>query len=728
MFPNLPYPGYTWQITQHTGIVCADTIIGLLRGCAELDGKPIDIAAIDARLNELGRFSSETGRSLWRDYQQVLSEFGFIVSSASNNGMLLLTPVAKELLAGSLSFDEAMTLQLMRYQYANGFKRTIPNNVTLEDGGDLSSFATLTSLQETYGVCIRPFAFTWEVLDRLSKKIQKQANLSIDEMAKFVLRCSNHSEVEACCNAIISSRNGEDEIPEQGGNIRRNAADWMKLLSMTSVFSLNTTGRQNSITLSEQACVHEESLRWLIQQFNIEDSFWKENSGEDWFSFYGRIDTRLINVFSNPQYRLGWLMPSFIGGIKMSQSQISQTIKHSHLPLQLITFGAPGTGKSYLLREKASVFDRKCQERVTFYPTYTYQQFVGTYKPAMKKRCTSVSAEAREVLAVLQDKEKTVQEKYDALYDSFNRRNQLTRLPLLLGICGFDGELKTRKADGTNASNDNIVELNHGKALREYVRLITTEGEHQISYEYVPGPFLRLLAKAYQNPDKDYLLIIEELNRANAAAVFGDAFQLLDRKADGTSEYPIAMSEDMKQYFQEMKLELDELFLPANFYIWATMNSADQGVFPIDTAFKRRWDFEYLGIDTNEEMISAYKYSFKDGKYYWNTIRKTINAKLLAMRINEDKLLGPFFVGLDVLEADDRVFIEAFKSMVLMYLFEDAIRHNPSALFNGKDGLFSYSIICRQLEEGGLKAVFNFDIEQAKDLDEPDDKGGQGNA
>ncbi len=346
----------------------------------------------------------------------------------------------------------------------------------------------------------------------------------------------------------------------------------------------------------------------------------------------------------------------------------------------------------------------------------------------MKNKCTSISAEAREILAVLQDKEKTIQEKYDALYDSFNRRNQLTRLPLLLGICGFDGELKTRKADGTNASNDNIVEFNHGKALREYVRLITTEAEHQISYEYVPGPFLRLLAKAYQDPDKDYLLIIEELNRANAAAVFGDAFQLLDRKADGTSEYPIAMSEDMKQYFQEMKLEMDELFLPANFYIWATMNSADQGVFPIDTAFKRRWDFEYLGIDTNEEKIADYLYPFKDGNYYWNAIRKAINAKLLAMRINEDKLLGPFFVGFDVLEADDKVFIEAFKSKVLMYLFEDAIRHNPSALFNGKDGLFSYSIICRQVEEGGLKAVFNFDIEQAKDLDEPDDEGGQGNA
>lgn len=148
MYPDLPYHGFTWQITQHTGIVCADTIVGLLRGCVHLDGRPIDIPAIDARLAELGRFTSETGRSLWRDYQQILSEFGFIVGSASNDGMLKLTPVAKELLAGRMSFDEAMTLQLLRYQYANGFKRTIPKNVVLDDGSSVSGYDTLTDIQE----------------------------------------------------------------------------------------------------------------------------------------------------------------------------------------------------------------------------------------------------------------------------------------------------------------------------------------------------------------------------------------------------------------------------------------------------------------------------------------------------------------------------------------------------------------------------------------------------
>lgn len=393
-----------------------------------------------------------------------------------------------------------------------------------------------------------------------------------------------------------------------------------------------------------------------------------------------------------------------IGDFSMTSSPVQ--------PHNWLIWGAPGTGKSFLLREKASVFDRKCLERVTFYPTYTYQQFVGTYKPAMKNRCTSLSSEARDVLSVLQEKGKTIQEKYDALYDSFNRRNQLTRLPLLLGICGFDGELKTRKADGTNASNDNIVEINHGKALREYVRLISTEAEHQISYEYVPGPFLRLLAKAYQNPDKDYLLIIEELNRANAAAVFGDAFQLLDRKANGTSEYPVALSEDMKQYFLNQEIELDELALPSNFYIWATMNSADQGVFPIDTAFKRRWDFEYLGIDSNEDKISGKKFKFEDGWYEWNTVRKTINNALLARGINEDKQLGPFFLKLETVNGSNERFLDAFKSKVLMYLFEDAARHCRSNIFNTAISPLSYSNICNALDTDGLGKVFRF-IEEA---------------
>ncbi len=118
-----------------------------------------------------------------------------------------------------------------------------------------------------------------------------------------------------------------------------------------------------------------------------------------------------------------------------------------------------------------------------------------------------------------------------------------------------------------------------------------------------------------QNSAKPYLLIIEEINRSNIASVFGDVFQLLDRDSCGVSEYSIQTSEDLKLYlWNELGGDLDSysnVRIPNNMYLWATMNSADQGVFPMDTAFKRRWEFTYLGINDNEVGIAEYEVSLK---------------------------------------------------------------------------------------------------------------------
>ena len=134
-------------------------------------------------------------------------------------------------------------------------------------------------------------------------------------------------------------------------------------------------------------------------------------------------------------------------------------------------------------------------------------------------------------------------------------------------------------------------------------------GNDSITYAYVPGPFMRVYVQALKNSRTDgirpFLLIIEEINRANVAAVFGDIFQLLDRGDDEVSEYPIQASEDIKAYLAKElggnPEDYAKIRIPDNMFIWATMNSADQGVFPMDTAFKRRWDFTYLGIDDCDE-------------------------------------------------------------------------------------------------------------------------------
>lgn len=247
-----------------------------------------------------------------------------------------------------------------------------------------------------------------------------------------------------------------------------------------------------------------------------------------------------------------------------------------------------------------------------------------------------------------------------------------------------------------------------------------SDDKDAITYSYVPGPFMRTYVKALQNSKTDtpkpFLLVIDEINRANVAAVFGDVFQLLDRGDDEVSEYPIQASEDIKKYLAgELGGNPDdysEIRLPDNMFIWATMNSADQGVFPMDTAFKRRWDFTYLGIDDSEAGIVGKKVVLGQGDYRriveWNALRKAINNELLTYKVNEDKLMGPYFISKKNLPEgemiDPAVFTRIFKNKVIMYLFDDAAKQKRITLFGGCDekAKNQYSKICREFDAKGV--------------------------
>ena len=411
-------------------------------------------------------------------------------------------------------------------------------------------------------------------------------------------------------------------------------------------------------------------------------------------------------------YKLPTQTPVNIKCFEINSIQNTPSIPFPH---NRIIFGAPGTGKSYLLNENAEkYFTNENIERVTFHPNYSYAQFVGSYKPFMASDTQSdkLSGDEKRILDILTDNSKSGQEKYDLLYPFFKEENSLTRLPLLLGLY-TDESFKTKKQDGTDAVNDNNVERNHGRAIRPYVNLVKNQMEsEQITYQYVPGPFMRIYATAKQNPSQNFLLIIEEINRANVAAVFGDIFQLLDRKANGESEYPVAASEDIKKYLAKNGIYEDELSIPSNMYIWATMNSADQGVFPMDTAFKRRWEFEYIGIDDNEKNVQDYEIPINSNKKVnWNELRKVINDKLIELSVNEDKLLGPFFLSKNILGNalnDTESFIKLFKSKVIMYLFEDAAKLKAKQLFKIDSNKYIFSEICKQFDEKGLD-IFGID-------------------
>lgn len=252
-----------------------------------------------------------------------------------------------------------------------------------------------------------------------------------------------------------------------------------------------------------------------------------------------------------------------------------------------------------------------------------------------------------------------------------------------------------------------------------------------IRYEFVPGPFMRIYAEAIKSAikseQKSYLLLIEEINRAQVAAVFGDVFQLLDRADNGVSEYDIQASNEIKKYLGNNLKANPECFnkirIPDNMFIWATMNSADQGVFPMDTAFKRRWSFDYIGIDKGESDMSTGMVLLGVGEdaieVDWNRLRKAINTRLSSkdFKVNEDKLMGPFFLSKKVTSpmsnddstmANPEEFKKAFKNKVLMYLYEDAEKQHRDKFFAGCDSS-KYSAICDAFDKIGIK-IFGDDF------------------
>ena len=254
----------------------------------------------------------------------------------------------------------------------------------------------------------------------------------------------------------------------------------------------------------------------------------------------------------------------------------------------------------------------------------------------------------------------------------------------------------------------------YGQFVGAYKPVPYSLDETNIVYKYVPDPFMLQLVKAYKNEDTDYLLIIEEINRAKADKVFGNIFQLLDRNEEGESKYKISISEEQKKYL-EKELEDNEgilekileegLYIPKNLYIWATMNNADQGVYPLDTAFKRRWSFEYIRLNQNEkELNENYKIQIKKGEngkiLSWNLFRNNLNDFLLENGIYEDRLIAPFFIK-DEEFNEEILEEEIFLNKLMMYIFDDVLKHKLSIrrkLF--KENILSFSKLITSYEEG----------------------------
>lgn len=224
----------------------------------------------------------------------------------------------------------------------------------------------------------------------------------------------------------------------------------------------------------------------------------------------------------------------------------------------------------------------------------------------------------------------------------------------------------------------------------------------ELEYAFVPQVFTKAYLRAYKSKQDDTLsesekqvyLIIEEINRGNCAQIFGDLFQLLDRK-NGVSEYPVVPDTELINYLNENGLPCNSLRLPENFHILATMNTSDQSLFPMDSAFKRRWEMEYIPINLEQETAKKYTFTVNGKEYLWVDFLSKVNPLIRKATDSEDKQMGEFFIKGNVTE-------DGFKNKVMFYIWNDVCKDLYSA--SRTSPLF----FMRSAEGDNRKDVFTF--------------------
>ena len=430
------------------------------------------------------------------------------------------------------------------------------------------------------------------------------------------------------------------------------------------------------------SCVHTKELQDIIDSLNNNEEF-KQYEKTGSYQYSNALKTYM----------------RFLCAKEIFSNEAKKVKLPSNLTLQQIYYGAPGTGKSKTIKDLTfgeSVI------RTTFHPDSDYASFVGTYKPITEEV---------------------------TLRDCYGKK---------------------------------VIDEETNEVVKE----------ERIAYKFIPQAFLEAYVEAWKKlgSSKKQFLIIEEINRGNCAQIFGDLFQLLDRNEYGFSDYPIVADKDMQKYLEKEfagweitnKDEINQLYgeanmvnlimkgerlvLPSNLYIWATMNTSDQSLFPIDSAFKRRWDWKYVpireGRDKETNAPLNWYINTGDKQYNWWSFISKVNELIGSLTNSEDKKLGYFFCK----AKDGEIDADLFVSKVIFYLWNDVFKDYgfDDKDFQDEEGkILSFdrfyqdvngktnvdiAIVKQFLENLGVEEYYSDEREEEEDIDtEEEEKNGKNN-
>ena len=510
-----------------------------------------------------------------------LADWGFVVGRDPS-------PLGETLVSGTLSWQEACILSLAKRGPGDG------------------------------DAPVKPFVAMMKVLAVLQGKPGAKMKLTARGFTRLSAIASYADITDEFCLGI----NDPDKSGEPALSNYRDI--WLNALAESGLFIRNDDDYELIVSDTVMAFVSQ------VAKFGekISPCPSKRNNSDAYYSYMGAVETGLPEIFDLMDLNVVWsVFPHFQ---KIGTAHI---VKVQEKVSQLITYGAPGTGKSHKI-------DKRTNEgnsiRVTFHPDTDYATFVGAYKPFVKEE-------------------------------------------IRYGLNGTN--TVAMKVGGADLTED------------------------KISYKFVPQAFMKAYVEAwrrYTNVDlqgeaKTYYLVIEEINRGNCAQIFGDLFQLLDRADNGFSAYAITPDDDIQKFLETDKdykitdIPLTEdikkttedgekviataedvktgkkLVFPPNLYIWATMNTSDQSLFPMDSAFKRRWDWKYVPI---KNANLGWEIVVGDCEVDWWKFLVAINKVVKGVTNSADKQMGYFFVR----AKDSVIDAEMFVNKVAFYLWNDVFK------------------------------------------------------